>query len=178
MEITIKQVEEIVSVLTTEQQQLLKDTIKYGSWGDASYEFLTEKGEIESVSMFGYCTNDAKMAGNFSGRKISAMFRSIYKKLCPANNNQIGRYISHCRDWWEDGSGDMLFIRTGYYQAFEEWAKESVSPEDKTIRDIMDWIDGSTAYLSTRTEYARGYKDGIEQAKEIVRNIISNNPTK
>lgn len=124
MEITIKQVEEIVSVLTSEQQQLLKDTIRYGSWGDADYDFLTENGDTETVSMFGYCTNDAKMAGNFSGRKISAMFRSIYKKLCPANNNKIGRYISHCRGWWGDGSGDMLFIRTGYYQVFEEWARK------------------------------------------------------
>lgn len=124
MNATIQQVEEIVSVLTAEQQQLLKDTIRYGSWGDADYEFLAEKGEIETVSMFGYCTNDAKLAGNFSGRKVSAMFRSIYKKLCPEHHNQIGRYISHCNDWWGDGSGDMLFIRTGYYQTFEEWARK------------------------------------------------------
>ena len=37
MNATIQQVEEIVSVLTAEQQQLLKDTIRYGSWGDADY---------------------------------------------------------------------------------------------------------------------------------------------
>lgn len=30
MKVTIKQVEEIVSVLTDEQKQLLKDTIKFG----------------------------------------------------------------------------------------------------------------------------------------------------
>lgn len=124
MNATIQQVEEIVSVLTAEQQQLLKDTIRYGYWGDADYEFLTENGEIETVSMFGYCTNDAKLAGNFSGRKVSAMFRSIYKKLCPEHYNKIGRFISHCNDWWGDGSGDMLFIRTGYYQTFEEWARK------------------------------------------------------
>lgn len=73
--------------------------------------------------MMGYCTNDAKKAGNFSGRKVSAMFRSIYKKLCPEFHYQIGRYISHCNDWWGDGSGDMLFIRSEYVDAFEEWAR-------------------------------------------------------
>lgn len=121
--ISIQEVEEIVSVLTLEQQQLLKDTINEGGWGTADYEFLDESGNIESVPMYGYCTNDAKLAGHFSGRKIAAMFRSMYRKLCPANHNQIGRFISHCSDWWGDGSGDMLFIKTGYYQAFKEWAE-------------------------------------------------------
>lgn len=122
MEITINQVKEIVSVLTKDEQQLLKDTIRYGGWGDSDMEFLDENGKIETVSMYGYCTNDAYKAGHFKGRIVSSMFRSIYKKMCPANRNQIGRYISHCNDWWGDGSGDMLFIRTGYYQIFEEWA--------------------------------------------------------
>ena len=122
MEITINQVREIVSVLTKDEQQLLKDTIRYGGWGDSEMEFLDENGKIETVSMYGYCTNDAHKAGHFKGRIVSSMFRSIYKKMCPANRNQIGRYISHCNDWWDDGSGDMLFIRTGYYQIFEEWA--------------------------------------------------------
>lgn len=40
MEITINQVQEIVSALTADEQQLLKDTINYGSWGDSDWEFL------------------------------------------------------------------------------------------------------------------------------------------
>lgn len=116
-------VEEVVSVLTDEQKQLLKDTIIHGVWGDSEYEFLNDDGETETVSMYGYCTNDAKLAGNFSGRTISAMFRSMYRKLCPAHYNQIGRYISHCNDWWGDGNGDMLFIRSEFVNKFEEWAR-------------------------------------------------------
>lgn len=123
MEATISQVQEIVSVLTADEQQLLKDTINYGSWGDSEWEFLDYNEEVETVAMYGYCTNDAKRAGHFSGRKVSSMFRSMYKKLCPTRYNQIGRYISHCNDWWGDGRGDMLFIRTGYYRTFEKWAK-------------------------------------------------------
>lgn len=124
MEATINQIQEIVSVLTSDEQQLLKDTINYGGWGDSDWEFLDDNEKVETITMYGYCTNDAKRAGHFSGRKVSSMFRSIYKKLCPVNQNQIGRYISHCNDWWGDGSGDMLFIRKGYYNAFEEWARK------------------------------------------------------
>lgn len=123
MEVTIQQVEQIVSVLTNDEKQLLKDTINEGGWGDSDWEFLDEIGNVETVSMYGYCTNDAHLAGHFKGRVVAAMFKSIYKKLCPAINNQVGRYISHCNDWWGDGSGDMLFIRTGYYRTFEKWAR-------------------------------------------------------
>lgn len=119
----LKMIEEIVSLLTDEEKQLLKDTIRYGSWGDSEYEFLNENGESEMDSMYGYCTNDAKNGGHFSGRKVSAMFRSIYKKLCPHCHNQIGNVVSHCHDWWGDGTGDMLFIRYEYVDAFEKWAR-------------------------------------------------------
>lgn len=122
VKVTVKEVEEIVSILTADEQQLLKDTINYGGWGDSDSSFLNEDGTFEEDVMYGYCTNDAKDAGHFKGRVVSSMFRSIYKKMCPEHHNQIGRYISHCNDWWGDGSGDMLFIRAGYYEAFEEWA--------------------------------------------------------
>lgn len=124
MEATIEQVKEIVSVLTADEQQLLKDTINKGYWGDTEMELLDENNQVETDWIEGYCTNDAKLAGHFKGRKVATMFKSIYKKLCPENHNQIGRYISHCNDWWGDGSGDMLFIRGTYSKAFEQWAKE------------------------------------------------------
>lgn len=123
METTIQQIEEIVSVLTADEKQLLKDTINEGGWGDGDMEFLDENGNIEIVRMYGYCTNKAHRAGHFKGHIISTMFRSIYKKLCAENGNQIGQYLSHCNDWWGNGSGDMLFIKDGYDRTFEEWAK-------------------------------------------------------
>lgn len=123
MKVTINEVQEIVSVLTADEQQLLKDSINCGAWGDTEEEFINSNGEQETVYCYGYCTNDAKNAEHFRGRIVASMFKSMYKKLCPENHNQIGRYISHCNDWWGDGSGDMLFIRTGYYQVFEEWAR-------------------------------------------------------
>ena len=110
----------LVSLLNEKQQQVLKDTINKGAWGDSDYDFLDESGKQGTYPMYGYCTNDAKNAGHFSGRQISAMFRSIYGKMC--DKNGIGQYMSHCSDWWDDGSGDMLFIRWDIYKAFENWA--------------------------------------------------------
>ena len=123
MRARFKKVEETISMLTADEQQLLKDTINEGFWGDGDMEFLNENGDIETVSMFGYCTNDASEAGNYRGRVIATMFRSIYKKLCPANHNQTGRYISHCNNWWGNGNGDMLFIRESIVSEFIQWAK-------------------------------------------------------
>jgi hypothetical protein len=117
----VKEVEKIVSVLTKDEQQLLKDTINRGFWGDGDQEFLNEDGSYSPYGMYGYCVNDAQKAGHFKGHVVATMFRSIYKKLCPEKG--IGRVISHCSDWWENGSGDMLFIRIEYCKAFEEWAK-------------------------------------------------------
>ena len=72
MEATIQQVEQIVSVLTDSEKQLLKDTINKGDWGDSDWEFLDENGNVETVAMYGYCTNDAHRAGHFKGIVISS----------------------------------------------------------------------------------------------------------
>lgn len=120
----MKEIETIISVLTENEKQLLKDTIRYGAWGDCDQEFLSDKKEVYTARCYGYCTNDAKCGGHFKGREISNMFRSIYRKLCPFNKNKIGEYISHCRDWWGDGSGDMLFIKSPYDEYFMAWASD------------------------------------------------------
>lgn len=120
---TIENINEITSVLTDVQKQILKDTINCGMWGDCDMSFLDEDGNVETDHCYGYCTNDAKLAGNHSGRAVSANFRAIYKKMCPCDT-EIGEVISHFSDWWGDGSGDMLFIRDEYVDAFTEWAKQ------------------------------------------------------
>lgn len=112
----------IESQLTADEQQLLKDTINYGSWGDTFVNFRNEAGEVEEDGAWGYCTNDAKQGGHFKGRQISTMFRSIYKKLCP--DKHTGRFISQCSDWWGDGTGDMLFVRFEIVDELEKWASQ------------------------------------------------------
>ena len=46
MEATINQIQEIVSVLTSDEQQLLKDTINHGAWGDSDWEFLDDNEKV------------------------------------------------------------------------------------------------------------------------------------
>jgi hypothetical protein len=45
--------------------------------------------------------------------------------------------------------------------------------EKEILQEIIEWLGNDTSYLSTRTDYARGYKDGIDRAKEIVESIIN-----
>lgn len=47
--------------------------------------------------------------------------------------------------------------------------------EKEILQEIIEWLGNDTSYLSTRTDYAKGYKDGIEQAKVIVESIIRRN---
>lgn len=44
--------------------------------------------------------------------------------------------------------------------------------EKEILQEIIEWLGNDTSYLSARTDYAKGYKDGIERAKEIVETII------
>lgn len=120
---TLNQVQEVVSVLTANEQQLLKDTINYGSWGGDEWDFINGYGDVKTVLMHAYCTDDAIKAGHFTTREASSMWTSIYKKLCQANNNEIGQFISHCDGWLYDGSCDMLFVRATHHKVFEEWAR-------------------------------------------------------
>lgn len=44
---------------------------------------------------------------------------------------------------------------------------------EEVIKEIHEWANASHAYLCNREGYARGYKDGISQAKIIVLEILS-----
>lgn len=136
MKATVETIRTIVSILTADEQQLLKDTIKHGYWGDAGAQFLNGPDTMADIVTDGaevYITNDAKQGGHFSGPRVSAMFRSIYKKLCPALSNQVGAHLSHCNDWWDDGSGDVLMLREDENSAWREWADEAAPQAADTV---------------------------------------------
>ena len=176
MKATIHQIEQVVSVLTASEKQLLKDTINHGAWCDSAWEFLDENNNVETAAMYGYCTNDAHLARHFNGRIVASMFKSIYKKLCPACNNQVGRFISHCNDWWGDGSGDMLFIREGYHSVFEEWASgKGFKDEQGALRHSMSRDDLDELYrrldnfiADLTYEEAEQSRDAFNAVKTII----------
>lgn len=43
---------------------------------------------------------------------------------------------------------------------------------ETALQEIYEWANASSAYLSSMPGYAKGYKDGILQAKSIVLEII------
>lgn len=122
-------VDKLLVQLTDEQKQLIKDTLNWGDWGSTDMEFVNQEGEIKTFSSEGYIVNKAKEAGHFNGRKVAAMFRSIYKKLCIKGG--CGEFLTHISNWWGNGSGDVIFIRDEYITAFEEWAKNDLRSINK-----------------------------------------------
>lgn len=44
--------------------------------------------------------------------------------------------------------------------------------ENNVIEKIQEYLNQSTAYLSERTDYARGYKAGVRTVKDIIADII------
>ncbi len=55
-------------------------------------------------------------------------------------------------------------------ERFKASGKENA--EQMALAEIRRWANGSHAHLSQAPGYARGYKDGIGQAKEIICAIL------
>ena len=49
---------------------------------------------------------------------------------------------------------------------------------EKILSDLQEWVDNYPSWLSEKTDYARGYKAGIIQAQQIVKEIISKHNNK
>lgn len=44
---------------------------------------------------------------------------------------------------------------------------------EKILQELREWAETYPSYLSQRTPYAQGYKEGIVCAKEIVLEILN-----
>ena len=142
--------------------QAIKDCIIYGSWGDSEVRFNGETGDHFG---FGYCTNDVKKGGHFTGRQISGLFSSISKKIEKFGIN----WMVHFPDWWGDGTGDMLFIRcrqndddhsgSALYELVEDWAR-GMDP------DCSEWFGEEVAEVEAEVPSNEG-SDEMEALPEI-----------
>ncbi|MCM1142620.1 MAG: hypothetical protein NC453_28955 [Muribaculum sp.] len=47
-----------------------------------------------------------------------------------------------------------------------------LTPESLSLVKIQEYLYQSTAYLSTSTDYARGYKSGVRHVKENIAAIL------
>ena len=120
--------ENLSTIFTAKQIQVLKDAWRYGAWGDAQVNFREDKDRIG----FGACTNDAKDGGHFTGRQISGIMSGISKKITETNTNMVASFP----DWWGDGSGDMVFFNVDVlcsdltedgkeWEMMDEWARSN-----------------------------------------------------
>jgi len=107
---TVK-IEEAFSMFNENQIEAIKLIVRKGFWGDCDMTFDDEK----TYHAYGYFTNMDK------GRQYSGIMSGISKKLKSSNTN----LISMCSDWWQDGSGDMMFFNMELIDAIEleNWAK-------------------------------------------------------
>jgi len=121
----MNKITEILSKFFTEKQiQAMKDAWKYGQWGDCEITFY---GDNKDSYAYGACTNDIKQGGHFSGRQISGILGGISRNIIKKNCN----LVENIHDWWEDGSGDMIFFNVyafdlgeNAWDKFNEWANE------------------------------------------------------
>ena len=116
--------EKLATIFTEKQIQVLKDSWRYGSWGDAEVNFGKDKDEWG----LGACTNDAKNGGHFTGRQISGIMSGISKKIDATHTDMVVNFP----DWWDDGTGDMVFFNiealgfdnsTDGWEALDKWSK-------------------------------------------------------
>ena len=176
MSTTIQQIEQIVSTLTKSEKRLLKDIINNGACGNYACRFLDDKGNVETVEAYGYSVYYSYRVVLLKGCAITAMCQSICRKLCPAVNNEVGRYISHRDDRYGDWSGDMLLIREGYHSAFEEWASgKGFKDEQGVLRHSMSRDDLDELYrrldnfiADLTYEEAEQNRDAFNAVKTII----------
>ena len=118
--------EKLATIFTEKQIQVLKDSWRYGSWGDAEVNFGKDKDEWG----LGACTNDAKHGRHFTGRLISGIMSGISKKIDATHTDMVVNFP----DWWGDGTGDMVFFNiealgfdnsTDGWSALDEWSKSN-----------------------------------------------------
>lgn len=120
-----------LEALTAEQQQLLKEIIRYGSMGDTDYEFYQD-GHVTTKHAWFYTTNCMYDKSPFTSRKRSAMLNAIYNKLCTkffdgymgSGKSGVGQYMSHHKNWWGKGTGSVLFFEYDNCDILDEWAKQ------------------------------------------------------
>lgn len=90
-----------------------------------------------------------------------ALNKTFYS--CEAINAYYDFLKKNCRNW---------ITAFDAFEAGAEWQKGKDAAE-QVLNEIKEWANSSHSYLSTRTYYARGYKHGITQAKEIVKDYLS-----
>ena len=104
---------EALAFLSEKQLLAVKYVLANNFWGDCSQEF---KGATHYA--YGYITKGNKAQ---NGKEWSGIWSGIKKAI--ENNPQP--YLAHISDWWQNGSGDVLFVNIDLLDGneVETWAQ-------------------------------------------------------
>lgn len=103
----------LTSIFTEQQLGAVKEIITHGSWGSSDIDF-GDSGEESDA--YGYFTNLGK------GKQFSGFMSGVKKAIKKSET----KAIKHCSNWWQNGSGDMMFFNLDLLECtateLEEWA--------------------------------------------------------
>ena len=102
--------------LTRDEKELFRYLLSYCAWNNGQFSFAID--ETETVVHDAVVLDESKAARRIFAKPY--LFKRLWKKLCPCQNNQFGEYVSHSKNWC--GEMDAMFIRQDVFEVFEEWA--------------------------------------------------------
>jgi hypothetical protein len=114
----MKEIEILEKLFNETQLNIIKATVKYGSWGDADVDLPNGR----YFHGYGYYTCDAKKGvKDLTNRQIAGVFSGITKIL---KKNNI-EFVKHIPDYWGEGktSDGMLFFDTTISDEVEKWSR-------------------------------------------------------
>jgi len=89
------------SCFTDKQKIVITNVLETGFWGDCDMSFGSKE---KADYAHGFFTNETNC--EFKGKQLSGIFSGIAKVLKETKSE----YFLMISDWWQDGSGDMLFV--------------------------------------------------------------------
>lgn len=124
--------------------QAIKDTIRFGGWGDVDMNFADGK----DAYCWGSCTNDCHKGGHFKGREVTKIWSGIARKI---KKTEAGLFLQHANDWWGDGTGDMMFVRLdGFFDGGVDELYAWARGESRPKLSSQDRLDKYSKELSER----------------------------
>lgn len=111
---TLQDIDALMSQHFTKNEiQVIKDTIRYGGWGNADFWF----NGTGNRCVWGYIPDEAHKGGHFKGKRLSGMYSAIARKI------KNIPFMFHMRNYWGDNHGSILAINTDDDDSLGKWAK-------------------------------------------------------
>lgn len=158
-----KELKDLLSKLTKEEEQVLKRTILKGNFGSDICRFRNSLGDMpkKETRCWVYMTNyQNPSARRFYYKKTGEIFKSIRAKLCPLDDN--GHFFVYQKELWGENTSDVICVPEDIHIALEQWADDGIDKAghypingkdlciDELVKDLFD--DGQYVWNNGKTE--------------------------